>query len=329
MRRVAGEEGLAEGAALLRAGGIVAFPTETVYGLGADARSDSAVQRIFAAKGRPSDNPLIVHVADREGARRLARRWPELAERLAARFWPGPLTLVVPARKEVASATRAGLDTVGLRCPAHPLALRLLQAAALPVAAPSANRSGRPSPTTAEAVLDDLKAADGLVLDGGPSGIGVESTVVDVSSGAPVLLRPGGLGREEVEAVAGPLLVLGDDGKAPRAPGMKYRHYAPALPVRLLRLEPEAAIAVIRRQFDPADTGILAATEVREALSAYRGVDLGPDADSAAAALFEGLRRLERDPDLARIVAVWCDTRGRGLAVLNRLEKAAGGGRHV
>lgn len=329
MRRVVGEDGIREAAALLCAGGIVAFPTETVYGLGADALSDTAVRRIFAAKGRPSDNPLIVHVADQEGARRLARRWSDLAERLAARFWPGPLTLVVPARPEVASAARAGLDTVGVRCPNHPLALRLLRAAALPLAAPSANRSGRPSPTTAEAVLEDLAGADGLVLDGGPSGIGVESTVVDVSTGMPVLLRPGGLGREELEVVAGPLLSVGDGAGAPRAPGMKYRHYAPTLPVRLLRLQPEAAIEMIRTHFDPADTAVLAATAVRQALTAYRGVDLGPDADSAAAGLFEGLRRLEREPGLVRIVAVWSETRGRGLAVMNRLEKAAGEGHHV
>jgi L-threonylcarbamoyladenylate synthase len=327
VRRVQGADGIRAAAAALREGGLAAFPTETVYGLGADARRVAAVARIFAAKGRPADNPLIVHVPDLDRARALAATWPAMAEGLARRFWPGPLTLVVPARGDIARSARAGLDTVGIRCPDHALALSLLEAADVPVAAPSANRSGRPSPTTADAVLDDLADVEGLVLDGGPTGIGVESTVLDVSGPAAVLLRPGGLGREAIEEEVGPVLLPEGTG-VPRAPGMKYRHYAPSLPVTLLRLPEAEAVREIRRSFDPRTTGVLAPTGVRAALDEFRGVDLGEDAESAAARLFSGLRRLESEPGLSRIVAVWRDTRGRGLAVMNRLEKAAGEGEH-
>ena len=323
MIRVSGESGIREAARVLAAGGLVAFPTETVYGLGADARRADAVRAVFRAKARPADNPLIVHVADLGAARELAADWPPMAHALAGRFWPGPLTLVVPSSPAVTAVARAGLPTVGLRCPDHPVARALLRAAGLPVAAPSANRSGRPSPTTADAVLDDLPEVDGVVLDGGPTGIGVESTVVDVTGERPVLLRPGGLGPEAIEAVVGPLAAP-EGADRPRAPGMKYRHYAPALPVVLLRLSPSDAVRAICERFEPAKTGILAPTEVTAALSGYRGVSLGSNPDTAAARLFSGLRRLEREPGLTSIVAVWWDTRGRGLAVMNRLEKAAG-----
>lgn len=327
MRRVTGDAGLSESASRLQAGGLVAFPTETVYGLGADARDPEAVAGIFRAKGRPSDNPLIVHVFDVASARELSSRWPVMAERLSRRFWPGPLTLVVPADPSIAEVARGGLDTVGIRCPDHPVALALLRLCQVPVAAPSANRSGRPSPTTAEAVLEDLGDVEGLVLDGGPAGVGVESTVVDVTGEHPVLLRPGGLGPEAIEAEIGPLAVP-DGGAVPRAPGMKYRHYAPMLPVVLLRLAGQAAVGEIRGRFHPDDTGLVAPAEVLRALPEYRSVDLGPDADTAAARLFAGLRRLEREPGLCRIVAVWDDVRGRGLAVMNRLEKASGEADH-
>lgn len=223
--------------AILRRGGLVAFPTETVYGLGADALNPEAVARIFAAKGRPADNPLIVHVTGIEQAGpAVVAAWPDVARRLAERFWPGPLTLVLPAGPAVPAAVRAGLPTVAVRCPAHPVAQALIAAAGTPVAAPSANRSGRPSPTRAEDVWADLGPHLDLLLDAGPVSVGVESTVVDVTAWPPRLLRPGGLPVEDLEVVLGvslaPPPALGAAAAAP-APGMKYRHYAPEAPVVL------------------------------------------------------------------------------------------------
>ncbi|MDF1501573.1 L-threonylcarbamoyladenylate synthase, partial [Roseisolibacter sp. H3M3-2] len=222
---------LAEAAAVLRAGGLVAFPTETVYGLGAHALDADAVRRIFAAKGRPSYNPLIAHAADADGARALAAAWPDAAERLAAAFWPGPLTLVLPKRPHVPDALTAGLPAVAVRVPAHPVALALLRAAALPVAAPSANRFTELSPTTAAHVAKALGDRVDLIVDGGPAGVGIESTVVDLTGARPALLRPGPLGAEAIGAVLGETPTPGavpDRVDAPRAaPGMVERHYAP------------------------------------------------------------------------------------------------------
>jgi L-threonylcarbamoyladenylate synthase len=323
MKRVTADvQGVEEAALAVRAGELVAFPTETVYGLGADATQDHAVANIFRAKGRPADNPLIVHVAAVEEARSLAARWTPLADRLARRFWPGPLTLVVEARPVVALTARAGLDTVGLRWPAHPVAEALIRAAERPLAAPSANRSGRPSPTTADAVAEDLAAAPGVLLDGGPTGIGVESTVLLVTGSQPVLLRPGGLALEAIEDEVGPVLQARAEGPI-RSPGVKYRHYAPACPVVLMGGVGDVA-DTIRSRFPPASTGVLAPTAVVRALPEYPTVDLGEDDRTAAARLFDGLRRLERTPGVQRIVAVWDNGAGLGRAVLNRLQKAAG-----
>ncbi|QIA26220.1 threonylcarbamoyl-AMP synthase [Thermaerobacter sp. PB12/4term] len=232
--------------AILRQGGLVAFPTETVYGLGADALNPRAVARIFAAKGRPADNPLIVHVTGPEQAgSALVASWPEVGRRLAERFWPGPLTLVLPAGPAVPAAVRAGLPTVAVRCPAHPVARALIAAAGTPVAAPSANRSGRPSPTRAEDVWADLGPHLDMLLDAGPVPVGVESTVLDVTAWPPRLLRPGGVPAEDLEAVLGvplaaPPVVAG--GEAAPAPGMKYRHYAPEAP---LVLAPDAGAGAV------------------------------------------------------------------------------------
>ena len=236
--------------ALLRAGGLVAFPTETVYGLGADALNPQAVARIFAAKGRPPDNPLIVHVTGPEQAGpAVVARWPEAARRLVARFWPGPLTLVLPAGPAVPAAVRAGLPTVAVRCPSHPVARALIAAAGTPVAAPSANRSGRPSPTRADDVWADLGPHLDMLLDAGPVPVGVESTVVDVTVWPPRLLRPGGLPVEAIEEVLGvglaPPPALAAGAAAP-APGMKYRHYAPEAPL-VLAEGPGAAVSTLRR----------------------------------------------------------------------------------
>jgi L-threonylcarbamoyladenylate synthase len=234
-RIAADPAGIARAAALLRGGGLVAFPTETVYGLGADATSGEAVAGIYAAKERPRFNPLIAHVPDVQAARALGV-FDERAERLAAAFWPGPLTLVVPLRPGgVCPLAAAGLDSVGLRVPDHPVAAALLRAIGRPVAAPSANRSGRISPTTAAHVLADLDGRIDAVVDGGPARVGLESTIVSCLGSRPVLLRPGGATREALEAVLGESLALPPDaaGEAPLAPGMLASHYAPRAAVRL------------------------------------------------------------------------------------------------
>lgn len=220
-------------AAILRSGGLVAFPTETVYGLGADATNAEGVRRIFAAKGRPSTNPLIVHVADARVARRYAKEWPPQAEALAQRFWPGPLTLVVPKAEIIASDVSAGLETIGLRSPDHPMALELLRAFDGPVAAPSANRSNRVSPTTAEHVRRELGHSVDVILDGGPCRVGIESTVLDVSGGQPVILRPGSITREPIEQVIGPVALFEGHVRPStpaQSPGQQQVHYSPATP---------------------------------------------------------------------------------------------------
>ncbi len=221
---------------LLRAGELVAFPTETVYGLGANALDPEAVARIYAAKGRPAWNPLIIHVADRAVAEGLVLDWPETAARLIERWWPGPLTLVLPRRPEVPDAVTAGLETVALRMPSHPIALALLRASGLPLAAPSANRSGEVSPTTAQHVARSLGERVPLILDAGPCEVGIESTVLDLSGPSPILLRPGAVSGEEIESLIGPVALPATAGRgdAPRSsPGMLLRHYSPTAPLRL------------------------------------------------------------------------------------------------
>ena len=222
-------------AALLRAGRLVAFPTETVYGLGANALDAAAVGRIFEAKGRPKTSPLIVHVTSIEMARDLALEWPALAERLARAFWPGPLTLVVRKRADIPDIVTAGLDTVGLRMPAHPVAMELLRATGLPVAAPSANRFTELSPVTAEHVRESLGDAVDLILDGGTCRVGIESTVLSVAGDVPVLLRPGIVSAGDLEALAGPVLRAGEAGNGAHAsPGQHARHYRPRKPLFLV-----------------------------------------------------------------------------------------------
>lgn len=261
------------GCELLRAGEVVAFPTETVYGLGADARNAAAIAKVFEAKGRPADNPLIVHVADAEWLRRCSRasgRTAEQAAALAAALLPGPLTLVLPSDPSIPSIARAGLPSVALRIPAHPVALALIERAG-PLVAPSANRSGRPSPTTAAHVLDDLAGRIAAVIDGGACAVGIESTVLDLCGDRPVVLRPGAIAPETIAAVLGePILMrdLMDPAAAPRAPGMKYRHYAPMARVVLL-LAAEAPTLPLARG------GRIVLTTPR-ALAAFPGEDVRP-----------------------------------------------------
>jgi len=230
-----------EAASLLLAGDVVAIPTETVYGLAADARSDEAVSKIFTAKGRPSDNPLIVHIADENQLKDLVKgEISKQALKLVKTFWPGPLTIILPSSGFVSGLTTAGLETVAIRMPAHPVALELLRKIAIPIAAPSANVSGRPSPTTTSHVLDDLDGKIAGVLDGGACEFGLESTVIDMSTDVPIILRPGNISREMIESVIGLVEVSGAYEKVkPKSPGMKYRHYAPDAEVFVIDGSPE------------------------------------------------------------------------------------------
>jgi L-threonylcarbamoyladenylate synthase len=308
---------LPRAAALLRAGELVAFPTETVYGLGANARDGRAVAAVFAAKGRPSFNPLISHFPDADAAFAEVRA-DERARRVAARFWPGPLTLVLPRRADsrIDPLTGAGLDTLAVRVPAHPLARELLRQAGVPVAAPSANRSGQVSPTTAAHVLAGLEGRLAAVLDGGPCMVGVESTVLDLSTPVATLLRPGGLSREELEAEIGPVAVAGaQGGEAARpSPGMLLSHYAPGLPVRL------GAHAVA------ADEALLAFGPPLPGAGAVWQLSEGGDVVEAASRLFAGLRWLDAEGarlGLMGIAAMAVPMAGLGAAINDRLERAA------
>jgi len=311
---------VARAAALLRAGELVAFPTETVYGLGADARNGSAVAAVFEAKGRPHFNPLICHFPDAEAAFAEVQA-DDRARLLAERFWPGPLTLVLPRRPDcrIDLLAGAGLDTVAVRVPAHPLALALLREAAVPVAGPSANRSGEVSPTTARHVLDGLGGRIAAVLDGGACEVGVESTVLDLAAGGAALLRPGGVPVEAIEAVIGrvarPLPVSAAQAtRTLRSPGMMLSHYAPSLRVRLNARDvaPDEALLA----FGPALPGAGATWQMSEAR----------DLREAAARLFAGLRWLDAEGGrlgLKRIAAMPVPMEGLGAAINDRLERAA------
>lgn len=308
-------ETVADAASLLRDGKLVAFPTETVYGLGGDATNERAVAAIFEAKGRPQFNPLISHVLDAAGARQFVR-WSETAERLAARFWPGPLTLVLPRAdgSSISLLATAGLDTVAIRAPSHPVAQALIRAAGRPIAAPSANRSGAVSPTRAEHVAESLGERVPMILDGGPCLVGVESTVLDLTTATPTLLRPGGATREAIEQVVGPIALsdaLPSGNAALKSPGQLKSHYAPERPVRL------QATSV------SPDEGLLAFGPGAPA-GAMLTYNLSPTGDlaEAAANLFTLLRALDR-PGIARIAVAPIPQTGLGLAINDRLRRAA------
>ncbi|AIU70398.1 hypothetical protein TEU_08680 [Thermococcus eurythermalis] len=327
MRDGVDERKIKVAARLILEGKLVAFPTETVYGLGADALNEEAVKRIFEAKGRPADNPLIVHIADFNDLKKLAREVPKEAKLLAERFWPGPLTIVLPKKDEVPLVTTGGLDTVAVRMPAHEIALALIRAST-PVAAPSANISGKPSPTLAEHVVDDFYGRIGAIIDGGPTKVGVESTVIDLSSERPTLLRPGGLPLEEIEAVIGPVeihpAVKGKNADLARAPGMKYKHYSPNAQVIVVEGPKEMVREKIRelvREYRSKGyrVGVMA-TEEFEADEFYH---LGRTVEDVAKNLFKALRELDRR-GVDVIIAEGVEERGLGLAVMNRLRKAAG-----
>ena len=319
-----------DAAAILRRGGLLGIPTETVYGLGADALNEYAVSRIFLAKGRPQDNPLIIHVPDASWLESYCRDVPPAAYRLAERFWPGPLTMILPRRDIVPLQTTGGLETVGVRCPNHPVTLAIIEAAGVPIAAPSGNTSGRPSPTTAAHMIEDMDGRIDGIVDGGPCTVGVESTIIDLTVTPPRLLRPGGLPLESLRQVLGEVAVdkavtgLLAAGERPRAPGMKYRHYAPHAPVTVVTGEPERSARRIQGLLS--DTaGVICFDEYAPLFPGHIIHKLGPAADKSAQArhVFDALRTFD-GTDVTEIFAQCPDDGGLGLAVANRLKKAAG-----
>ncbi len=315
-------ESIKEAGRLLKAGELVVFPTETVYGLGANVLDPAAVQRIFDAKGRPADNPLIVHVASIEAAKKLVREWTPLADRFAKAFWPGPLTLVLPRAPNIPDAVTAGLDSVAIRVPAHPVAQAVLRACGVPIAAPSANTSGRPSPTTAQHAESDFGDKVQLYLDGGPATVGVESTVVSLLGDLPVVLRVGAIPQEALQRMVKDWGKA--DGKGPAlAPGMKHRHYAPTAKVRLV---PASQIPTEWRQKggDPKVAFIVSA-ETAAAGMAGRNVAVPGtrnDAEMWAQQIFALLRKFDRKTE---IIVEPIYEKGLGAAVMERLRKAAEG----
>ena len=324
------EQDIRTAAAILRAGGLVGIPTETVYGLGANGLSSAAVGKIFAAKGRPQDNPLILHVPDASWLARYCREVPDSAYTLAERFWPGPLTMILPRKDVVPDAVTAGLDTVGVRCPNHPVTLAIIRAADVPVAAPSGNTSGRPSPTRAEHMVEDMAGKIDAIVDGGPCGVGVESTIIDLTCTPPRLLRPGGLPLEALEEVLGEVAVdaallrpLGE-GEKPKAPGMKYRHYAPKAPVTVVLGEPSATADYIAAHLGE-HTGVICFDEWAGRFAGHVVENIGSAArkDEQARRVFDALRAFDHT-DVTEIYAQCPHEDGLGLAVANRLKKAAG-----
>ena len=324
------EYDIEQAASVLKRGGLLGIPTETVYGLGADGLNPEAVAHIFEAKGRPQDNPLILHIPTADWLERYCRDIPSAAYALAERFWPGPLTMILKRRDMVPDVVTAGLDTVGMRCPAHPVCRAIISAADTPVAAPSGNTSGRPSPTTAAHMLADMDGKIDAIVDGGACSVGVESTIIDLTCTPPRLLRPGGITLEQLESVLGEVAVddavrrLMGEGEKPRAPGMKYRHYAPKAPVTVVKGAPERTARYLAEHAGQGD-GVLCFDEFIHLFPKQVVAKLGTAADPAEQArhVFDALRFFD-DTDVTRIWAQCPDETGVGLAVANRLNKAAG-----
>ena len=320
---------------LLRGGELVAFPTETVYGLGANALDEEAVRAIFAAKGRPADNPLIVHIHDRRQLEDLCEIPPK-AEKLMDAFWPGPLTLLFPRKETVPDVVTAGLPTVAIRMPSHPVARELLRFTGLPIAAPSANRSGRPSPTTAAHVLEDLSGRVPLIIDGGACEVGLESTVADLCHGHPVILRPGGVTKAMLEAalgeevgLAGSILRPLEPGEKALSPGMRYRHYAPKGTVTLVTGSEEKVLSALKalsaqQKAEGRKTCVLCFTEHIKLLSDCDPHDLGSRENESQIAhrLFDVLRQLDEE-GMEAVFSEVVPPEGVGLAIMNRLGRAA------
>ena len=317
-------------AEFLLMGELVAIPTETVYGLGANGLNDRAVKKVFEAKDRPQDNPLILHVARAEDLAGICENIPEAAWTLTSALWPGPLTLVLPCRDTVPRRTTAGLQTVAVRCPDHPVTRAIIQTAGVPIAAPSANRSGRPSCTTAKHVLEDMDGRIAAIVDGGDCAVGVESTILDLTGDRPRLLRPGGMPLETIQGLIGPVEVDSAvvrpmaAGEIPKAPGMKYRHYAPRAPVTVVKGPGPVSAEYISRHAGP-ESGVLCFSEYAGLFGGCTVVTFGSVTDPAdqARRVFDALRAF----DSADVTEIWAQCppqTGLGLAVANRLTKAAG-----
>ncbi|HHU48141.1 MAG TPA: threonylcarbamoyl-AMP synthase [Clostridiales bacterium] len=330
------EKEIMEAAQLIRSGEVVAFPTETVYGLGANALDSRAVGRIFEAKGRPGDNPLIIHIHDVSEWSRLAENIPKQAYLLADRFWPGPLTMILNKTRLVPMGVTAGLDTVGVRMPAHPVAIKLISLSRVPIAAPSANISGRPSPTLAQHVVEDMDGRIPLILDGGRTDIGVESTVLDLTGSVPLVLRPGGVTVEMLQSIVGQVRIHPNvmkplrEGQRVRSPGMKYTHYAPNAPVTLVRGNLHRQVTYINTEACKGEregyrAGILATDQTISHYQTGIRLSMGDRRQPAELAgnLFLRLREFD-GLNVDFILAEGVDEKGEGLAVMNRIARAAG-----
>lgn len=325
-----------EAGKLIADGELVAFPTETVYGLGGDALHPEAAKKIYAAKGRPSDNPLIVHIADFSDMNRVAREVPEAAKKLADAFWPGPLTMIVWKSDAVPTATTGGMDTVAVRMPNHPVALDLIRKSGCLIAAPSANTSGRPSPTEASHVAEDLSGRIAMILDGGPVGIGIESTIIDLTESQPMVLRPGYITPQMLSDVLGeeviidPGIIAADDTRKPKAPGMKYKHYAPKADMVIVdgaqNAVTERINALVRTQQQVGKkVAVIATEESRSAYTADIILSMGSRSDEDAIA--QHLYKILRECDELHVDAIYSEsfqTPRIGQAIMNRLLKAAG-----
>lgn len=324
-----------EAGAVIKAGGLVAFPTETVYGLGGDALNPLSSAKIYSAKGRPSDNPLIVHIADMEALDAIVREIPDSARKLAEKFWPGPLTMIFHKSEAVPYETTGGLDTVAVRMPVHCVARELIRAAGGYVAAPSANRSGRPSPTVAKYVIEDMDGRVEMIIDGGDVEIGLESTIVDLTAQQPIILRPGYITRQMLEQVLSAVeedstIMRDDSGQAPKAPGMKYRHYAPKGDLTVVDGTEENVVEYINARValhrnDDKKTGVIGtdASVIKYRADVCKSLGERSDEKAIAKELYRVLRELD-DESVEIIYAESFDTDGIGQAVMNRLLKAAG-----
>jgi len=319
------QEAIDLAASIIRHGGLVAFPTETVYGLGADAMNESAVQKLFEAKGRPADNPLIVHISNRGMLDLVATGVSPQGERLIKRFWPGPLTLVLKRKPELSPAVSAGLPSVAVRMPENKIALELIRSAGTPIAAPSANASGRPSPTTAAHVLEDLDGRIDLILDGGATSIGIESTVLDVTSDPPIILRPGAITREMLADVIGSVEQAPSGEELRRSPGTRHRHYSPRARVVLIEHEsPESIGQICESHLTQGKTGFIGHTPIAINHPNFNKIMLDPSAEAYARSIYSALRELDQPGTMVIIVEGIAD-KGVGAGVMDRLRRAASG----
>lgn len=310
---------------ILKNGGVVSFPTETVYGLGAIATNEQAVQEIFKAKGRPSDNPLIVHIGETQDVLKFASIVPPAAKKLMDAFWPGPITLILNKKPNViAPSVTPGVETVGIRMPSHPVALQLLRKLGEPLAAPSANRSGKPSPTEAFHVFNDLEGRIPLIVDGGSTEVGIESTVIDMTVEPPIILRPGSITKEMIENVIGSVQLTSNESKseAPRSPGMKYIHYAPNAPVLLIERDRNTIQKAVQSLQEKGEKVAVVGPDELHIQEADWYYNIGASYENMATHLYKVLREIDQS-DATIILAVETDEVGIGTAYMNRLRKAS------